>query len=176
MQNKYWFKSTKDFYKFIKSEIPKFDNNKSQFAPWFSFYDVDGKFYNCKNFLYMLRELNKMKGEEFFATSSSRANGIPHYFVQTGQSELAESLSEVIKRDIPEEVEEVVETEALISLEAVDEPKVKEPDWKWIESLEDTKENRKLLDDYAEKEFGIKLRKNMLVANMTKKFKEALEA
>ena len=50
------------------------------------------------------------------------------------------------------------------------------PDWEWIESLENKKDHKIELDEYAEKEFGIKLNRQNKIDNMIKDFKEQLEA
>lgn len=46
------------------------------------------------------------------------------------------------------------------------------PDWNYVSSLENTKENKKVLDKYAAK-FGISLKANKSLANMIRDFKAA---
>tara|TARA_Y100001956_G_C4125696_1_gene189942 strand:- start:860 stop:1294 length:435 start_codon:yes stop_codon:yes gene_type:complete len=50
------------------------------------------------------------------------------------------------------------------------------PDWEWIESLENKKDHKIELDEYADKEFGIKLNRQNKIDNMIKDFKAQLEA
>ena len=47
-------------------------------------------------------------------------------------------------------------------------------DWEWVGTLEDTKEDKLLLDQYAEK-FNVKLKRNMKLQNMVKVFKKQLK-
>ena len=50
------------------------------------------------------------------------------------------------------------------------------PDWEWIESLENKKDHKIELDEYADKEFGVKLNRQNKIDNMIKDFKSQLEA
>ena len=47
-------------------------------------------------------------------------------------------------------------------------------DWAWVESLEDTPENKLALDEYAEKNSDVKLKRNMKLVNMVRAYKKAL--
>ena len=66
-------------------------------------------------------------------------------------------------------VEEVIASPVEETVEPITE--VASPDFDKFEDMEDSKENRLVLDEYAET-FNIKLRRNMKLANMLKKFKE----
>jgi hypothetical protein len=67
-----------------------------------------------------------------------------------------------------EEVKEEEKDSSLIVLPAT-------VDWKWIESLKNNKEDKVKLDEYAQKEFSIELKRSMTLKNMVIDFKEQLE-
>lgn len=79
------------------------------------------------------------------------------------------STEEAVTEEVVAEVEDKV-VEEVVSSEVEE---AAEPDWAWVDSLEDSTETRKELDIYAEK-FDVKLKRTMKVTNMAKKFKEAL--
>ncbi|CAH9011758.1 conserved hypothetical protein [Vibrio phage 424E50-1] len=71
---------------------------------------------------------------------------------------------------------EVIVEESVKESEVVSEESSTEVDWEWIESLQDNKDSKLALDQYAEEKFDIKLKRNMKLPNMIAAFKEALEA
>jgi hypothetical protein len=74
-----------------------------------------------------------------------------------------EKAPEVIK--VKEEVKEVAQ-EINTSTKSVD--------WDWINTLKNTKEDKKALDEYADADHSIKLKRTMSLENMIKDFKEKL--
>lgn len=87
----------------------------------------------------------------------------PEWFVRK-ESLKSPEVIEVSPEVIPEDVlEKVEETSAPLSV-----------DWGWVDSLSDTRENKKALDEYAAT-FDVSLRRNMKLENMIKAFKEAMD-
>lgn len=85
------------------------------------------------------------------------------------QEEASETVLEESEASVPQEEETL--SEAVTDTSNVE---TKQPDWKWIESLKSNKEDKLLLDKYAEKEFGIKLSRTKKLSNMILDFKAAL--
>lgn len=65
--------------------------------------------------------------------------------------------------------------EEKVESESSDKGEKVEPDWKWIESLQNKKYDKEAFDEYAEKEFKIKLNKRNTLENMIADFKSQLK-
>ena len=63
---------------------------------------------------------------------------------------------------------------SLLDLGGDEEVVAEQPDWGWVDSLENTKKDKKRLDEYAVG-FGVSLKRTMTLANMIKAFKEEYE-
>ena len=107
------------------------------------------------------------------------------YSVGRNRGTIFYGIEKEIKEFVQEEKEEVIEpvvevvVDELISLDVGPvtvevEESVKEPDWVWIESLENTPEDKLEFDKYCEAEYGLRLSRTMKLSNMIKKFKEEL--
>lgn len=94
-------------------------------------------------------------------------------YLEEGDELPVEKVEEVISIEVVEEVpeEEVVPMDEQLT-QTVDKESI---DWEWIESLENNKQGKKDLAFYADKHFGIELKKNAKLENMIKRFKFALE-
>lgn len=90
-------------------------------------------------------------------------------------TDTSESIKDEVDTIVPEDVEVLSEglTEVSVDVVEVSEEPELEVDWEWVDSLEDSPENRLALDEYALK-FGQSLKRTMKITNMAKKFKEAL--
>ena len=185
MSNKmYSFRSHKCFYEYINKILPKFEVKESISKGRFTFV-YDGNIKPYRNFYQFLGELNGLIEKELFLIPNSRITSRTRYKVfvdEVVETALLSGEKEVsVKVD---EVEEVVET-ALLKGEDTLVEDVKEDlvetkeseftvDWDWVESLEDNKEDKLLLDKYAEDNTGVKLKRNMKIKNMIRDFKKAL--
>lgn len=137
-----------------------------------------------------VRELVECINREFKlcydpVTSCRVGNGVT-LFWEDGKEQ--KDIQDIIADVIVEEPEQVVEQEegvfegdsasdkeeAIVATpETVSEEDTKEVDWGWIETLENTKEDKLALDEYA-KDFNIELSRRKTLENMIIDFKEAL--
>mgnify|MGYP006883084290 CR=1 FL=1 len=183
MSNKmYSFRSHKCFYEYINKILPKFEVKESISKGRFTFV-YDGNIKPYRNFYQFLGELNSLIEKELFLIPNSRITSRTRYkvFVDevvettllSGEDTLVEAVKEVL----------VGTGEAVMPSHyapVIQEPKVEDPeaeftvDWDWVESLEDNKEDKLLLDKYAEDNTGVKLKRNLKIKNMIRDFKKAL--
>ncbi|CAH9011893.1 conserved hypothetical protein [Vibrio phage 501E54-1] len=148
---------------------------------------IKNKVVFARNMGDLLQTLNTMIGEKVFV--NGRLVGRQGFKVEI-DSEVSEQVlakgepvsvvveeKKVAKVEEPKKVEKaeapVVEEEKA-EAEVVVESST-EVDWEWIESLQDNKDSKLALDQYAEEKFDIKLKRNMKLPNMIAAFKEALE-
>ena len=75
---------------------------------------------------------------------------------------------------VKEDKQVVVAPKEITEVKSEATPPVKEVDWSWIETLKNNKEDKKAFDEYAEGDYGIKLKRTMSLENMIKDFKEKL--
>lgn len=88
---------------------------------------------------------------------------------------------EIVHKQVVEQEEEVSESdstpkeeETVVDVsEYVSKGSVKSVDWEWVESLENNKEDKLALDEYAQ-EFNVELSRRKTLENMIIDFKEAL--
>jgi len=78
---------------------------------------------------------------------------------------------EIISTEVQEEEKVEIPSEEL-SLEKISKEEV---NWEWIEALPDSQQGKKDLAFYADKHFGIHLKKNVKMSSMIGRFKAALE-
>lgn len=151
-QKMHVFPSHINFYNYVHQFLPKLNVRESVSRSRYSF-KYDGKVIGCASLVAELSLMNKYLEEELFLLRISRSVGKLRYKIF---------------------VDENVETKLLSDLPTVEVADKKEPDWEWIENLPDNKEGKLNLDQYVEKEFGIKLKRNMTMKNMLLTFKEEL--
>lgn len=178
MKNKIeYFTSHQPFYDYVNKYLPLFEVKKSVARSRYTFI-YDGVQYPHNNLFSMLGKLNTLIGKDLFLLKGCRSIGRLRYGICI-DCDLEESLlSKVASKDevvptkvVVTKVDEVVSEDVTeLVIEGVDTDEV---DWDWVNSLEDSPENRLALDEYAEK-FSVKLRRSMKTTNMAKKFKEAL--
>lgn len=155
---------------FLKLIEPKnIDINKSSnFMGGFGLADKFGSregFPDAESFIGKLKTLTSMDLSVFSYDEPYWVSGEETPVVNS------EEVSEEDNTIVSEEEESVLE-ESVDVVESENEHEL-EVDWEWVDSLEDSPENRLALDEYAEK-FGQSLKRTMKVSNMAKKFKEAL--
>lgn len=83
-------------------------------------------------------------------------------------------LGDLVPTNIKKEVEVKVEVKEEVILPTEPKQETKTVDWEWVNGLKNTKEDKKALDEYAESEHDIKLKRTMSLENMIKDFKEKL--
>ena len=165
------FKKVNDLRAFLANRHEDINLNASISQPSFYFVTADKVVHQATGTKMLAQVLNDLFGNYYYSVEDSvtvtRQRGTLAYALQEKQEEV-----------IPEpEVEEVVEDlPSLISLDVEEEitEGSKEPDWAWIESLENTPEDKLEFDKYCESEFSVKLSRTMKLSNMIKKFKEEL--
>lgn len=184
------FKKKSNIIKFFMTLTDQIDFGRTMRVGRNSIVLLDGTIYRGKNLKQMLDSMNKVIGEEVFNIHSSRVRGIrAHMIVFTEGKErdtadfgrgtvhvepkspkvedkVEASVENLDEDDEPEDVVEAV----------VEEDKVSTPtiQWDWINGLQNNKDDKKALKDYAAN-FDIELKGNMKLENLVAKFKEELE-
>lgn len=156
----------KEFLTELKSN--RIDVNMSTYMEnAFSFSDAFGTKYNYSSAKEMKARLELIIKESLEQWSYEQGYWISSK-VESKTASVIEKAPEVIKVKEEEEEEEVKEVviETNTSNKAVD--------WDWINTLKNTKEDKKALDEYAEDDHSIKLKRTMSLENMIKDFKEKL--
>lgn len=177
MKNKVeYFKSHQPFYEYINKYLPLFEVKNSVPRGRYTFI-YDGKQYPHNNLYSMLATLNTLIGKDLLLLKGSRSIGRLRYGICIDcnvESELSLNVPTVSLEETLVEVDTIVSevVEDVVEVESV-ESEVVAVDWSWVDSLEDSPENRLALDEYALK-FSVPLKRTMKVSNMAKKFKEAL--
>ena len=186
-----YFGTHKEFYTYTNKYLPTLDVKNSVARSRFTF-KADGKLYAHANLLKQLLTLNELIGEYLFILTGSRPVGRSRYAIFVNEDIESNFVIKEVPEPTIEDTPELISTEVVVEsvedaiTEKVDEPEdvVEEPvvegetlevDWEWVDSLEDSPENRLALDEYAEK-FEVNLKRTMKTSNMAKKFKEAMSA
>lgn len=151
----------KEFLTELKSN--RIDVNMSTYMEnAFSFSDAFGTKYNYSSAKEMKARLELIIKESLEQWSYEQGYWMSSKVAPKTVS-VIEKAPEVIS--VKEEVKEVVQ-ETSTSTKSVD--------WDWINTLKNTKEDKKALDEYAEADHDIKLKRTMSLENMIKDFKEKL--
>lgn len=151
----------------------RIDQNATLVIPRSSFI-ADNTEYYCSTYYDTLENFNKLFGTDFLVMDSVFAS--KHYFT-IARPDRNESIEPAKIASTPLEPEDIEEGGDILSLTVEDEAPVvetKQPDWDWIETLQNKKFDKIKLDEYIEEEFGIKLKRNMTLSNMIKDLKEQL--
>ena len=165
------FKSDKLFYSYIESVCPLFSFAKSFKPSRFSFITTEGVLVKNGNMPQMMASLNTLMGVDHFSVQRSRAKGRYTYQVY-------------LTSDVVVDDEADKEVPVLISLEATPEPlqetltpkptiTTSDIDWARLESLQNTKEDKAFLDEFASR-YNVTLKRNMKIENMLEVFKTSL--
>ena len=159
------------FWQYIHSLDNKLDfaNTLKLGKQWFYY---DGEKYATNSFKQTLGELNTLINGRFNTEHS--------IVVGSRYTVFLDPLDFSPKKEVVQEEEAVVETvledstDELFSLDFNDSQEDDEIDWGWVESLKNTKEDKKRLDEYADK-FNVSLKRNMTIKNMVKDFKDQIK-
>lgn len=162
VQIKQYF-SKEEFMKDLAKVTEKIDTVASLKLVGHSLADKDGKHYRANKLAVAVKLINAIEGSAVINASKSRAFRNQNA-MSIGWTNLPTEVIVVDEENVNIETEDVT---------SVTDPNV-EPAWAWIESLENTAEDKLLLDKYAEDKFSIKLTRTMKLSNMIKKFKEEL--
>ncbi|AGN51488.1 hypothetical protein VPLG_00049 [Vibrio phage eugene 12A10] len=172
------FKKVNNLRAFLAKRHEEINLNASISQPSFYFVTTDKVVHRATGTKMLAQVLNDLFGNYYSvedSTTVTRQRGTLAYALQEKVETTVQEEKEVVSEP---EVEEVVEDLSnLISLEVEEEvvtEDVKDPDWAWIESLENTPEDKLEFDKYCESEFSVKLSRTMKLSNMIKKFKEEL--
>lgn len=152
--------TSEEFIEYMGGLTGKINVGRSLKASPLTFFDVYGTKYAATTGDGMLFNLAPFVGKETLEWKWDE----PHWVkegVEIKLSPVVEKTPEVVKKEV------VVEKEI-----KSDKP---QPDWEWVSTLENKKYDKVKLDEYAEKEFGVKLARNKSLENMIKDFKEAVE-
>lgn len=181
MKNKVeYFTSHQPFYEYINKFLPLLEVNNSVPRSRYTFI-YDGVQYPHNNLFSMLGKLNTLIGKDLFLLKGSRSIGRLRYGIcidcDVEDSLLSEPSVVTSKKEV-ESLDVVVSKGDEVTSEGVTDPVMEgvitqEVDWDWVNSLEDSPENRLALDEYAEK-FSVKLRRSMKTTNMAKDFRKKL--
>ena len=161
------------FWQHIHSLDDKLDfNNTMKLSKTWFYYD--GNKYVAPSFKATLGQLNELIGTRFDTKHSIAVGSRYTVFIEPLD---VQSFEEVLPEEVAVE-ESPVETDefelSLLDLGDGDELVAEQPDWGWVDSLENTKKDKKRLDEYAVG-FGVSLKRTMTLANMIKAFKEEYE-
>ncbi|CAM0038941.1 hypothetical protein VPHK460_0018 [Vibrio phage K460] len=174
------FKKVNDLRAFLSKRHEEINLNASISQPSFYFVTTDKVVHRATGTKMLAQVLNGLFGNYYSvedSTTVTRQRGTLAYALQE-QEKVETPVQEEKEEVVPEpEVKEVVEdSPSLISLDVEEDvtEDSKEPDWAWIESLENTKDDRLELDQYAEDEFSVKLSRRKTLENMIIDFKEEL--
>ncbi len=153
----------KEFLTELKSN--RIDVNMSTYMEnAFSFSDAFGTKYNYSSAKEMKARLELIIKESLEQWSYEQGYWMSSK-VAPQTTTVTEKAPEVIKVEEEEEVKEEVSE--------INTP-TKSVDWDWINTLKNTKEDKKALDEYADADHNIKLKRTMSLENMIKDFKEKL--
>ena len=170
MEHKFYYNSVV-FYRDIQKIIPELNLNKSLRLLDQSFFL--GEVYQPTILIDIaLARMNEIIGEEVFCTKRSVVfNEQYTIFLPKGKEYFEALLNKEAATTVEEAPVEIAKEEESTSVE---EAAVVSPDWEWINSLANNKDDKELLDVYALKEFNISLNKSKTLANMIKSFKKEL--
>ena len=166
MEHKFYYNSVV-FYRDIQKLIPTLNINKTLRLLDQSFF-LGEVFQPTTLIDKALARMNELIGEEVFCTKRSIVfNEQYTIFLPKGK----EHFEALLNKEAPVVQPTPVEKEEAPVEEAKE---AKSPDWEWIDSLANNKDDKELLDVYALKEFNISLNKSKTLANMIKSFKKEL--
>lgn len=170
MEHKFFSNQFK-LFGYLDNLVEGLDLNRTLRLPKLWFSDVEGNDYKCQGSTEFCTKFNSIFNTNFIADKSYvSGKKIVLFF---GEEKLKECLEFVEQEDVQDVTgdEQKEEGEAQ---ETSEEAPVLAPDWVWIDTLENTPEDKLKLDKCGE-DFGIKLNRRKTLSNMIKSFKEQLE-
>ena len=165
MKHKY-FPNRLSLFKHLGVLVEGLDVNRSLRLPnlWFADKDTD---YKCNGTTTFCEKFNEVFGTKLDPKKSYSSGKRTTLFF----NEVEDVVKEAPVAEVVDVVEEIVDEKE--TPEEIPEAEELTPDWEWIESLENTPEDKLKLDKYGET-FGVKLNRRRTLSNMIKDFKEAL--
>lgn len=175
--------TTYTMYDLLESIDPSFSAKKSLMVGTLNIKSNDDKFIRCGGFLDFAFQYNTYFTDAIDTSKSFQSGKVFYLFLKEDIvfEETTHKDIEIVPETVPEKVEVVIDTtttdeeETLSELDTDTPVDEKEVNWDWVNGLDNTKEDKLALDQYAEDHFSIKLSRTMKIENMIKKFKEELE-
>ncbi|AUR92130.1 hypothetical protein NVP1170O_017 [Vibrio phage 1.170.O._10N.261.52.C3] len=165
-----------EYYKWIAERSDKLDLEKTldnlvtlRDSKW-SFWLKDGKVIQPPHYMQHFVDINAQLGQMFDPAKSNLINRRVYISAYEDEAPVEIAVVEDTVKEEPVIEADPVEGEVVEELVA---EKV-EVDWEWIDSLSNTKEDKKVLDEYAESKLGIKLNRTKTLKNMIASLKEQL--
>ena len=170
MEHKYFTNQFK-LFGYLDKLVEGLDLNRTLRLPKLWFSDVEGNEYKCQGSTEFCNKFNKVFNTNFLPKKSyiSGKKIVLFFDEVVDEEEVVFGTHYAALVAIEDEA-----PEAVIAPEVVTQITLITPDWEWIDSLENDKEDKLKLDNYAEK-FSVKLNRNKKLSNMINDFKTALE-
>lgn len=162
MEHKYFPNNTQLYIELHKLH-KEFDPSESMVMSRYSFKDIQGEQYLAYDFATFVDKFN-----DRFGMTIDRANS-----QSAGRQSYLVKFLDVAENHVEAPVKDSVEPKEIADTLVVTE--VVTPDWKLIESFGNTKEDKLAFEQYADKNFGIKLKRSMTIDKMVASFKESLK-
>lgn len=149
----------------------EFDPSESMVMSRYSFKDIQGDQYLAYDFATFVDNFN-----DRFGMTIDRANS-----QSAGRQSYLVKFLDVAEKPVEVSVETHVEAPIKVCVEfkEIDDklvaPEVLTPDWKLIKNFGNTKEDKLAFEQYADTNFGIKLKRSMTIDKMVASFKESLK-
>lgn len=166
MEHKYFPNNTQLYIELHKLH-KEFDPSESMVMSRYSFKDIQGEQYLAYDFATFVDKFNDRFGMTIDRANSQSA-GRQSYLVKFLDI-VDKPVVAPAKPLVESSVELPVITDTLVATEVVT------PDWKLIESFGNTKEDKLAFEQYADTNFGIKLKRSMTIDKMVIAFKESLK-
>lgn len=159
MEHKYFPNNTQLYIELHKLH-KEFDPSESMVMSRYSFKDIQGEQYLAYDFATFVDKFNDRFGMTIDRANSQSAGR---------QSYLVKFLDVAVEAPVKASVEPKEIADTSVVMEVVT------PDWKLIESFANNKEDKLAFEQYADTNFGIKLKRSMTIDKMVASFKESLK-
>lgn len=158
MEHKYFPNNTQLYIELHKLH-KEFDPSESMVMSRYSFKDIQGEQYLAYDFATFVDKFN-----DRFGMTIDRANS-----QSAGRQSYLVKFLDVAEKPVEAPVEPREIADTLVVTEVLT------PDWELIESFGNTKEDKLAFEQYADTNFGIKLKRSMTIDKMVASFKESLK-
>lgn len=170
MEHKYFPNNTQLYIELHKLH-EEFDPSESMVMSRYSFKDIQGEQYLAYDFATFVDKFNDRFGMTIDRANSQSAGRQSYLvkFLDVAEKPVEVSIETPVEPLVKASVEHKEVADTLVATEVVT------PDWKLIESFGNTKEDKLAFEQYADKNFGIKLKRSMTIDKMVDSFKESLK-
>lgn len=158
MEHKYFPNNTQLYIELHKLH-KEFDPSESMVMSRYSFKDIQGEQYLAYDFATFVDKFN-----DRFGMTIDRANS-----QSAGRQSYLVKFLDVAEKPVEAPVEPREIADTLVVTEVLT------PDWELIESFGNTKGDKLAFEQYADTNFGIKLKRSMTIDKMVASFKESLK-